>query len=344
MALKKILKLYDYKLPKELIAQKPARPRDSARLLVYNRKTKKIAFDTFANIGKYLPKSAVLVFNQTKVIPARLIVQKPTGGKAEILYIDNDKKLIKVLSNKKLPIGTNISISDGRQKLICFKVIFKKQNFYFLKPSFPVSQLLTILYKYGKTPLPPYLKNSPLSEKQRREQYQTVFAKFGFSVAAPTASLHFTKNLIGKLKKQGITIKYVRLDIGLGTFAPLHEDNIKTNKLHTETYNISKATADFLKTAKKQKRSIIAVGTTAVRTLETMTLSHKLSGATNLFIHPLYNFILVDGIITNFHVPRSSLMMLVASFISRKKLLALYQRAINKRFRFFSFGDGMLIL
>ncbi len=344
MKFNKILKQYDYRLPKELIAQKPASPRDNARLLVYSRRTKKVVFDTFANIGKYLPKTAVLVFNQTRVLPARLEVIKPTGGKAEILYIDRGKKLIKVLSSRKLSIGTNISLSDGRQKAIYFKAISKQQGLYFLKPSFPISELPAILSKYGKTPLPPYLKNSPLPEKQRRKEYQSIFAKTGISVAAPTASLHFTKKLMSGLKRQGIAIKFVRLDVNLGTFAPLRKDQIKAGRLHQEFYKIDKSTARYLNQAKRNKRPIIAVGTTVVRTLESMALSQKLSGATDLFIRPVYNFKLVDGIITNFHVPKSSLMMLVSSFTGQKKLLDLYQRAINKNIRFFSFGDGMLIL
>ena len=338
--LETVLKAYDYSLPANLIAQKPARPRDSARLLIYNRKLDKTSFDTFRNLGKYLPKNSVLVFNQTKVVPARLMVKKHTGGKAEIFYIADDGKLIKTIADRKLTLGSKLFIN---QKLY-FEITEQQENFYFLKPSFPVAEIKTILQKYGQTPLPPYIKNSPLSEKQRREQYQTVFAKQGLSVAAPTASLHFTKKLIAGLKKQGIEVKFVTLNVNLGTFAPLREENLASGRLHLESYDIDKAVALALKKAKQDGRPVIAVGTTVVRTLESWAASGKLSGSTDLFIRPGYKFKMVDALITNFHVPKSSLMMLVSALTGRKQLLDVYQKAISKKFRFFSFGDGMLIL
>jgi S-adenosylmethionine:tRNA ribosyltransferase-isomerase len=377
-SLKQILNQYNYHLPPELIAQKPAKPRDSARLLVYSKTDGKIRFDTFKNIADYLPKNAVLVFNQTKVWPARLSAVKPTGGRIELLYISHDENYIRVLANKKLLINSKVSFSHaysinsrrpelcrmgGREKSspVSFKVVKKIGQFYYIKPSFPLSQTPKILKRYGITPLPPYIKNSPLTEKQRRAQYQSVFAKSGLSVAAPTASLHFTKPLMAKLKKRGIDIKFVRLDVNLGTFAPLREEQIKSGKLHQEFYNIDKLTAKFLNQAKKQGRPIIAVGTTVVRTLESAASVGegfkpsptrgkkiipltKLTGTTSLFIRDKYHFKFVAGLITNFHVPKSSLLMLTSAFIGRKKLLDLYQLAIIKNFRFFSFGDGMLIL
>ncbi len=348
MNLESLLKQYDFALPKELIAQKPSRPRDSARLLIYRRKDEKIYFDVFANIAKYLPKNSVLVFNETKVVPAKLTVIKPTGGKAEILYISHDAKYIKALSNKPLSPGTVTCINDGRH--LCkynFFVQKRQTQFYFLKPNFPISQIKSILKKYGQTPLPPYIKNSPLSEKQKREQYQTVFAKQGLSVAAPTASLHFTKKLITKLKKQGIGVKFVQLDVNLGTFAPLNEQNLKTGKLHSENYSIDAKTARELSQMKKQNRPIIAVGTTVVRTLESASKTGslaKLSGSTELFIKPGFKFQFISGLITNFHVRKSSLLMLVSAVTGRQKILQIYGQATKKRFRFFSFGDGMLIL
>ncbi len=343
-----ILKHYNYQLPKKLIARQPASPRDSARLLVYNRKDNETKFDTFANIGMFLPKNSVLVFNQTKVVPARLIVRRPTGGKAEILYIDHNKKYIKALCNKPLALNSTVCLNHGRDLNKHTFVVAKKENqFYFLKPNFSTSQIKSVMEKYGQTPLPPYIKNSPLTEKQKQQQYQTVFAKTGFSVAAPTASLHFTKKLIVQLKQQEIAVKFVTLNVNLGTFAPLREENLATNKLHSETYEIDKKTASDLNQAKKQGRPIIAVGTAVVRTLESATKNHqltKLHDQTQLFIRPGFKFQFVDGIITNFHVPKSSLLMLVSAFTGRKSLLSLYQIAINKRFRFFSFGDGMLLL
>ena len=362
MQLDKLLKLYDYHLPPELIAQSPAKPRDSARLLIFKKSDKKISFDVFKNIGKYIPKNAVLVFNQTKVWPARLSALKPTGGKVELLYISRDKNYIRVLANRKLLINSTVSFSHGREKSspVSFKVVKKIGQFYYIKPSFPLADTPKVLKLYGVTPLPPYIKNSPLTEKQRREQYQSVFAKSGLSVAAPTASLHFTKPLMAKLKKLGIDIKFVRLDVGLGTFAPLREEQIKLGKLHQEFYNIDKLTAEFLNQAKQDGRPIIAVGTTVVRTLESAASVGegfkpsptrgkkiipltKLIGTTNLFIRDKYHFKFIDGLITNFHVPKSSLLMLTSAFVGRKKLLDLYQLAINKNFRFFSFGDGMLL-
>lgn len=345
MDLETLLKQYDYKISPRRIAQKPASPRDSARLLVYRQKTKSLSFDTFKNIGKYLPPNALLVFNQTKVVPARLQITKTTGGKAEILYISHDKNLIQVLSNRYLSIGSNIQLS--RQGKSNFLVVKKIKQFYYLKPNFPTNKIKSILEKYGLTPLPPYIKHSPLTEKQKKEQYQTVFAKAGLSVAAPTASLHFTKNLIAKLKKQGISIKYVTLNVNLGTFAPLREENLATGKLHTESYEIDKKTATELNLARKQNRSIIAAGTTVVRTLESASFNGKLknlSGKTQLFIQPGFNFQFTTGLITNFHVPKSSLLMLVSAFVGKKTLFNLYKKALAKKFRFFSFGDGMLIL
>lgn len=348
MQLSKILKSYDYQFPEQLIAQKPASPRDSARLLVYRQKTKSLHFDTFKNIGKYLPKNAVLVFNQTKVVPARLQITKATGGKAEILYIGHDKNYIQVLCNKHLPINSQASLTHAREwTKPKFTVIKKVNQFYFLKPNFPTSKIKSILEKYGRTPLPPYIKHSPLTEKQKKEQYQTVFAKAGLSVAAPTASLHFTKNLIAKLKKQGITIKYVTLNVNLGTFAPLREENLTTGKLHSESYEIDKKTATELNLARKQNRAIIAAGTTVVRTLESAAKNGRLktlSGKTQLFIQPGFNFEFTTGMITNFHVPKSSLLMLVSAFVGKKTLFDLYKKAVEKKFRFFSFGDAMLIL
>lgn len=339
-----ILKDYDYSLPQELVAQKPNSPRDSARLLVYNRISKEINFDTFLNLPKYLPKGAVLVFNQTKVIPARLPLYKESGGKVEVLYIGTEKGLIKVLANKKLPVSSFVSVNRGRDLKEQFRIIKKLKGEYYLKPNFPISSLQYLISKYGLTPLPPYMKNSPLNEKQRRLNYQTIFAKTGESVAAPTASLHFTKRLLDSLGKKGIAIKFVRLDVNLGTFAKLTEEQIKTGKLHKENYFLDNATAKYIASAKKQGRPIIAVGTTVTRTLESFAKTKKLSGNTDLFIQPGCKFKIIDGMVTNFHVPKSSLMMLVASLIGKEELLAVYKTAIKKEFRFFSFGDGMLVI
>jgi len=342
-SLEKLLETYDYTLPEELIAQNPATPRDSSRLLVYERKNKEIFWDNFKNLTNYLPKNSVLIFNKTKVLPARLTITKPTGGLAKILYIKNDKNLIIFLSNKQLKIGAIINLN----KKIFFEVKRKIGKKYLLKPSFNIKDIFKILEKYGDSPLPPYIKKTSLTKRDLKKRYQTVFAEKLGSVAVPTASLHFTKNLLNKIKKAGHDIKFITLHVNLGTFAPLTEENIRTGLLHEEYYEIDKKTAEFINKAKKEKRPIIAVGTTSARTLESATKSNKLTNlraGTKLFIRNNYKFKTVDGLITNFHVPQSSLLMLVASFTSRDKILDLYKRAIKKRFRFFSFGDGMLIL
>ncbi|MBI5413553.1 tRNA preQ1(34) S-adenosylmethionine ribosyltransferase-isomerase QueA [Candidatus Peregrinibacteria bacterium] len=342
--LEKLLGEYDYTLPKELIAQKPAAPRDGAKLLIYDRKTGKTQVDTFSNLTKYLPKNAVVVFNETKVIPARLFLKKETGGRVGILFIEKVGELIKVLADRKLNPCAKLTLTSK----IFFTVADSGDKFYFLKPSFKISELPTVLGKYGKTPIPPYIKNSPLSENQLREQYQTIFAHKPGSVAAPTASLHFTKRLLSKMKRADIAAQFVTLHVNLGTFAPLTEKALADGKLHKEFYEISPKTADFLNKAKASGRPIVAVGTTVVRTLESAADQNskleKLAGTTSLFIRENYKPKFVDGLITNFHVPRSSLLMLVSAFCGREKLFELYKKAQSENFRFFSFGDGMLVI
>jgi S-adenosylmethionine:tRNA ribosyltransferase-isomerase len=341
--LEKTLEKYNYSVPPNLIAQKPAHPRDSAKLLVYDKKSKKVDFDNFINLDKYLPKNTVLVFNDTKVVPARLTVTKPTGGKARILYTETKNGLMEVMSDRKLDIGSRIILSPT----INFLVKNQSGKYYHIKPSFPINRLFYVLNKYGKTPIPPYIKHSPLSESKLRQEYQTIFAKTKGSVAAPTASLHFTKRLFEKLKTAGIGVEFITLHVGLGTFAPLTEENLKTGKLHKEFYSINPITAKRLNQYKKERRPIIAVGTTAARTLESAVNNRlqitNLRSETKLFIQEGYKFKFIDGMITNFHVPKSSLMMLVSALVGRKNLLNLYKKAIAKKLRFFSFGDGMLI-
>ncbi|MBI4090495.1 MAG: tRNA preQ1(34) S-adenosylmethionine ribosyltransferase-isomerase QueA, partial [Candidatus Komeilibacteria bacterium] len=341
-----------YSFPPELIAQTPASPRDAARLLVYRKRDKKVSYDTFKNLSAYLPPRAVLVFNETKVIPARLFVRKETGGPrkrgspgggwVEVLYVATKDGLLQVLSDRKLALRSKVR----RTESISFTVTKSDGRFYYLKPSFPVSRLQTVLEKYGAAPVPPYIKHSRKASRRLREQYQTIFAKKIGSIAAPTASFHFTKRLMADLKKGGVGLAFVTLHVGLGTFAPVTDMQLKQGKLHSERYAIDAATARRLRAAKRAGMPIIAVGTTVVRALETAAARHPLrasSGETDLFIRPGYRFKFVDGMITNFHVPQSSLTMLVAAFISRKELLSLYRKAIKKKFRFFSFGDGMLL-
>lgn len=335
------MELYDYEVPKILIAQKPACPPDTAKLLVYSKNNGAIFYDSFLNIAKYLPKNAVLVFNETKVLPARLVLTKGTGGRARILYIAKKDGGFCAMSDRKLAIGSKLRLN----KKIFFTVKKSEGKYYLLVPSFKISALFAVLEKYGQMPTPPYIKNPLLTESELKRKYQAIFARRKGSVAAPTASLHFTKRLLAKIKKAGIGIKFVTLHVNLGTFAPLTEKNLERERLHKEFYEISRSTANFLNKAKKSGRPIIAVGTTVARTLESAAngngVLENYSGTTDLFIQEGYKFKFMDGIITNFHVPRSSLLMLVAAFIGREKLFKLYHEAIKRKFRFFSFGDGM---
>lgn len=342
MNLEKLLKKYDFVFPESLIAQAPAKPRDSARLLVYDRKKKTTSYDTFARIGDHLPPGSVLVFNQTKVIPARLGVRKETGGKVSLLYIGHHG-LITVMADRKLQVGTLLRLTDK----LSFRVMRQDGKYYALRALFPLRDIFKVLETYGTTPIPPYIKHSPLKESMLRQEYQAVFAKMRGSVAAPTASLHFTKPLIARLRKQGIDVRYVTLHVGLGTFAPLTQEHLDRGRLHTEYFSISDPTAKALTRAKKEGRPIVAVGTTVARALESAaslhgTLTAK-QGSTNLFVQEGYRWKFVDALVTNFHVPRSSLLMLVSAFVSRLKILQLYRTAIVRRFRLFSFGDGMLL-
>ena len=338
------IKKFNYSFPQELIAQSPANPRDSAKLLVYKKNLNKIQIDTFKNLTSYLPPKSVLVFNKTRVIPARLVVKKSTGGTVEILYIKHDLENIYVLSNRSLRPKNKLLLNNE----MYFDVIEKLEKEYVLKPNFKTTKIIAVLERYGKTPLPPYIKHSTLSEKEIKSEYQTIFAQKKGSVAAPTASLHFTNSLLKKIKNAGHTVCFITLHVNLGTFAPLTTKQFDDKKLHEEWFEIDKKTKLILNNAKQNNRKIISVGTTVTRTLESSVNKDgkisKLYGTTNLFIDEDYKLKFVDAIITNFHVPKSSLLMLVASFTGRKKIFELYNIGIDNRMRLFSFGDGMLII
>jgi len=348
--------LYHYTLPPELIATTPASPRDSARLLIYDRETDRVTFDTFRNIAEYLPRDAVLVFNDTKVFPARMMLKKSTGGKVEALYLSDGAPYIHVLATGTLRPQDTLHWEDGHT----FTVIERNGKEAVLLPSFPLALLPSLLERYGHIPLPPYIEGSPLSEQERRREYQTVFARDNGSIAAPTAGLHFTEELLRSLQEQGIAIEYVTLHVHLGTFAPLEEHHWKSKRLHTESYHIATDTAQRLNAAKHEGRPIVAVGTTTVRTLESAAIAEKnepvvslsnhepplrkLHGETSIFITEDTPLRFVDHCITNFHLPGTSLLMLVAAFTGREKLMELYGKAIAEKMRFYSFGDGMLVL
>ena len=347
---------FDYKFPPELIARAPAAPRDAARLLIYDRQTGRITWDSFRNLAEHLPPRSVVVLNETKVIPARLTLLNASGGKVKILYLgktsaersvkasERQAKTIRVLANRRLSIGSLLTLPAAGVHFTVRKAAGKT---YLLEPSFPLAKLSQVLRKFGETPLPPYIKHSPLAERKLRVEYQTIFAKRQGSVAAPTASLHFTQRLLRAIKRAGRDTVFVTLHVNLGTFAPVTAENLKSGKLHAEYYEISPSAAKLLSRAKNEGRPIVAVGTTGVRALESAADENgrlvRRSGETRLFIRPRYKFKFVDLLITNFHVPRSSLLMLVSAFVPWPKLKALYRAAIRRKFRLFSFGDGMLI-
>lgn len=334
-----------YDLPQELIAQTPLEPRDSSRLLVYNRKTQNIEHKTFRNILDYLSKDDVLVVNNTRVIPARIFGYKPTGAKIELLLLkrlelNTYEALLKPA--KKAPVGTTLVFSEN---LSC-KIIDNIEDIGGRVVKFEVKAgtLEEQLDKLGEMPLPPYIKEK-LKDKDR---YQTVYNKIDGSSAAPTAGLHFTPELLEKIKAKGVKIAEVTLDVGLGTFRPVMVENVETHKMHSEHICVSEETAKLLNDAKKQGKRIIAVGTTSVRTLESMAdengYLHSGSKDTSIFIYPGIKFKFVDALITNFHLPESTLIMLVSAFIgSREETLNIYKTAVKERYRFFSFGDSMFI-
>ena len=335
---------FDYNLPEELIAQTPIKDRDHSRLLVLNRKTGDIEHKHFNNIIDYLNKGDVLVLNDTKVIPARLIGSKEdTKATIEILLLkDLGEDTWECLSRpqKRLNIGTIVSFGDGLLKC----EILKKLDDGIVHVKLIYNGILyEILDQLGEMPLPPYI-HEKLQEKDR---YQTVYAKNIGSAAAPTAGLHFTKELMKQIEEKGITIAYVTLHVGLGTFRPVAVDDVSTHKMHSEFYRIDENTAKILNIAKKENRRIIAVGTTSTRTLETIMTKYNefksCSGNTDIFIYPGYEFKAIDGLITNFHLPKSTLVMLVSAFSSKDIILNTYKIAVEEKYRFFSFGDAMFI-
>lgn len=353
---------YDYDLPQEYIAKNPAQPRESARLFVYNTATNQIIFDTFANIRQYLPKDTLLVFNNTRVIPARLWLKKETGGKIEVLLMMNEYRkgdlFVKGVVDRKIVKGARLYFQSGAY----LEVDHQEEQFFFFKPSMPIVGLWALLDMEGVTPIPPYIKGSALNEKTLREEYQSVLAKIPASVAAPTASLHFSDKLLTELESDGVCRAEVTLHVGAGTFAPIDESNFESKKLFTEYYSIEDAAAAQINNAKADGVTIIPVGTTALRTLESAAVAGPLddkgethyfvepvSGKpTDIFVFPPYQFKIADALITNFHVPRSSLMLLVDAMLeskgAKRRIKDLYAIAKENEFRFYSFGDGMLIL
>ncbi|MCD6550892.1 tRNA preQ1(34) S-adenosylmethionine ribosyltransferase-isomerase QueA [Thermotoga sp.] len=330
---------FDYELPSELIAQEPAEPRDSSRLMVLYRETKRIVHRIFREIVEYLEPGDLLVLNVSRVIPARLYARKKTGARIEILLLDRLKEGVwrcLVKPGQKVKKGTELLV-DEELSATCLErgedgtriLEFQPKNDRF------------ILEK-GKPPLPPYIKKEvPL------DRYQTVYAREDGSVAAPTAGLHFTQELIERLKEKGVEFAEVVLHVGIGTFRPVKVEEVEKHRMHEEYYRVPKETVKKIRETKKRGKKVVAVGTTTVRTLETIARlpeQEEYAGKTDLFIYPPFEFRMVDALITNFHLPRSTLLMLVAAFAGKDFIMEAYREAVRKRYRFFSFGDAMLIL
>jgi len=335
-----------YDLPQELIAQNPIEPRDSSRLLVYDRNNDKIEHKIFRDILDYLTPNDVLVINNTKVIPARIYgIKRETGARIEFLLLKREnlnEYEILAKPGKKVPVGTIVDFSDN----LSAKIIEERPEIGGKKVEFIVKEgtLEAELDRIGEMPLPPYIKE----KLKNKDRYQTVYADIPGSSAAPTAGLHFTNDLLEKVKAKGVIVEEVLLEVGLGTFRPVSVEKIEEHHMHSEKIIVSKETAERLNEYKKQGKRIIAVGTTSVRTLESIAVEKgKVESAereTSIFIYPGYEFKFVDAIITNFHLPESTLIMLISAFAGRENTLKLYETAVKEKYRFFSFGDAMFLM
>jgi S-adenosylmethionine:tRNA ribosyltransferase-isomerase len=331
---------FDYHLPESFIAQTPLELRDSSRLLVLHRTTGKLEHRVFNEIGEYFNPGDLLILNQTRVIPARIYARKATGGKVELLLLrkKNGRIWECLVGGKGLRVGTTMTVEDGPQAEIIEMLNGSERLVKFSEPVEPYFP------KIGNVPLPPYI-HEKLSDPER---YQTVYAREPGSAAAPTAGLHFTPRLLDELQAKGVKIAYVTLHVGLDTFAPVNDENPEEHKIHTEWCELPQQTADAINATKAAGGKVIAVGTTSVRTLESAAVGQNVilpyTGPTSLYILPGYQFKVVDAMITNFHLPKSTLIMLVSAFAGREKILETYETAIKAGYRFYSFGDAMLIL
>ena len=332
-----------YDLPEEQIAQTPLEPRDSSRLLVYDRENDRVTHRHFRDIYELLNKGDLLVINTTKVYPARVFATTEHGGKVELLLLKRQNLTdweVLVKPGKKCKEGVVLKINDELSVEILSRTEEGGRIVKFLFDGV----FEDILSRVGEMPLPPYIRE----KLKNKDRYQTVYCKKEGSSAAPTAGLHFTKELIEKLKEKGVEFAEVNLNVGLGTFRPVKVDNLEEHKMHTEYYEITEENAEKINRAKREGRRVIAVGTTSVRTLETVASSDGFvkasSGNTSIFIYPPYKFKCVDNLITNFHLPESTLIMLVSAFSSREKILEVYKTAVEEKYRFFSFGDSMFIV
>lgn len=338
-----------YDLPEALIAQTPAEKRDMSRLMVIDRKTDKIEDRHFHDIVDYLKPGDLLVMNDTKVMPVRIYGhKKETGGKVELLLLkrlDDNHWETMVKPGRKAKPGAVLEFTDSDDKVVLEGTIEKTIDNGLRVIAFEYDGVFEeILNQIGTMPLPPYI-HEKLSDPSR---YQTVYAKYNGSAAAPTAGLHFTEALLDQIREMGVKTAAVTLHVGLGTFRPVKEDNILDHQMHSEQYSVSQETANLIEKTKAEGGRVIAVGTTTVRTLESVAARHDGKvvaehGSTSIFIYPGFHWNVIDALITNFHLPESTLLMLVSSFYDREKILAAYRHAVEEKYRFFSFGDAMFI-
>lgn len=345
-----LLSEFDYVLPEELIAQRPSDKRENSRMMVLNRDKQEILHKHFYDIVDLLDDSHVLILNDTKVIPARLYGYKDTGAKIEVFLLkekENHTWEVLIKPSKRVRVGTVIKIAD---ELSCEVLMPLPDDGKWLVKMIYEGDIFEILHKVGNIPLPPYIERKMTNEELKKldfERYQTVYAKDEGSVAAPTAGLHFTQDILKKLQDKGVEVGYVTLNVGIGTFRPVKCDNILDHHMDSETFQIKQETADLINRAKAEGKKIVAVGTTSVRTLES---AYKMfggiqacKGASELFIYPPYEFKVVDKLITNFHLPKSTLLMLVSALATKDFVFKAYAEAIKEKYRFYSYGDCMFI-
>jgi len=336
---------FDYDLPEELIAQTPLKDRDTSRLLVLHKENGELEHRHFKDIIDYINPGDTLVLNDTKVMPARLFgVKQETKAKVEMLMltqIEGDDWEVLLKPAKRIKVGQKLSFGEGKIEAECIEEL--EQGGRIMRLSYD-GILQERLDELGEMPLPPYIKE----RLEDQDRYQTVYAKATGSAAAPTAGLHFTDELLDELKAKGVNLAFITLHVGLGTFRPVSVDNIDDHEMHSEYYQMTQETADLLNQTKQNDKRIISVGTTSTRTLETIRRDYDrftaASGWTDIFIYPGFEFKAIDGLITNFHLPKSTLVMLVSAFSSRQYILHAYRTAVEMKYRFFSFGDAMLII
>ncbi len=332
---------FSYPLPEELIAYYPAERRDASRLMVLHREDGSVEHRRFPDIVEYLGAGDLLVLNDSRVIPARVRGRKPTGGVVELLVIKEVAQgLWQCMAKPAKGLKEGVRIDIGEE---FYATVEERQQdgFFLLRFSLPLKDVLS---RYGEIPLPPYIRRAP--QPLDKERYQTVFAKHNGSVAAPTAGLHFTESVLDRLRRKGVELHYITLHTGPGTFLPVRTEEVEAHRLHPEPYRVEPHVYEAIKRAKEENRRVIAVGTTVTRTLETLfsEATPRLEGETSLFIYPGYRFRVVSAMVTNFHLPCSTLIMLVCAFAGKDKVMRAYNIAIKERYRFYSYGDCMLII